>query len=205
MAKDLVEVLKEANQKIDPKLYEMMQMAKQFFASKGILAQWVIESLQYYIPCFSFQFFVGRSRYRYREGEKKSSSYSSVGGNNSYGSDRSRGGISNGYGGKAGGMSSGSTYSSSNDNRSGYGSSTNYGSSASAYNGVVTSNTATNNTGSYGSYVPQGQPPYGQNLSNGLGFQQQQQQQPVTSQVFPGVTSQYYAQAPPPPPPPPGH
>jgi len=37
VAKDLVDVLKEANQKIDPKLYDMIQMSKQFFASKGIV------------------------------------------------------------------------------------------------------------------------------------------------------------------------
>lgn len=35
VAKDLVDVLKEANQKVEPKLYEMMQISKHFYASKG--------------------------------------------------------------------------------------------------------------------------------------------------------------------------
>ena len=34
-AKELVEVLREANQNINPKLYEMMQLAKQIFHSKS--------------------------------------------------------------------------------------------------------------------------------------------------------------------------
>ncbi len=36
IAKDLVEVLKEANQKIEPRLYDMIQMSKQFYSSKGM-------------------------------------------------------------------------------------------------------------------------------------------------------------------------
>ena len=35
-AKELVEVLKEAKQEIDPKLYEMAQLAKQMMGFKGI-------------------------------------------------------------------------------------------------------------------------------------------------------------------------
>lgn len=35
-AKDLVDVLKEAKQEIDPKLYEMVQMAKHMMGFKGM-------------------------------------------------------------------------------------------------------------------------------------------------------------------------
>ena len=42
-AKELVEVLREANQNINPKLYEMMQLAKQIFHSKSKCAFWRCE------------------------------------------------------------------------------------------------------------------------------------------------------------------
>ena len=35
-AKELIEILKEANQKIEPRLYEMMQLAKQLSHLKGM-------------------------------------------------------------------------------------------------------------------------------------------------------------------------
>lgn len=36
-AKELIEVLREANQSINPQLYEMMQIARQFFHSRSKL------------------------------------------------------------------------------------------------------------------------------------------------------------------------
>lgn len=41
-AKELVEVLKEANQVIDPKLYEMMQLAKHMMNAKGEQKVWYL-------------------------------------------------------------------------------------------------------------------------------------------------------------------
>ena len=41
-AKELIEVLKEAKQEIDPKLYEMMHMAKQMMGFRGM---WCIDNV----------------------------------------------------------------------------------------------------------------------------------------------------------------
>ena len=53
-AKELVEVLKEAHQNINPKLYDMMQLAKQIFHSKSkcvlrrcVCATCIVDSLHY--------------------------------------------------------------------------------------------------------------------------------------------------------------
>lgn len=50
-AKDLVDVLKEAKQEVDPQLYEMMQLSKHMFGLKSKLCPHRFYTILYYSPC----------------------------------------------------------------------------------------------------------------------------------------------------------